>query len=174
MCAALPLSAQVLQSEVRYEARDSIRYDLKEQTVYLFGAATVKYQGIQLTAERISFSFKNEEASAFGAPDSTGSVVGKPQFAQDGHTIDADSIRYNFRTKTGMIREVRTEEQTAWLSAGLSKRHPNGEVHGKGGMLTTCDRPHPHYHFKASRDSVNTQFKKMKLIDFLGINSSYD
>lgn len=151
MCAALPLSAQVLQSEVRYEARDSIRYDLKEQTVYLFGAATVKYQGIQLTAERISFSFKNEEASAFGAPDSTGSVVGKPQFAQDGHTIDADSIRYNFRTKTGMIREVRTEEQTAWLSAGLSKRHPNGEVHGKGGMLTTCDRPHPHYHFKVSR-----------------------
>jgi len=111
----------------------------------------VKYQGIQLTADRIAFSFKNEEASAFGAPDSTGAVVGKPQFAQDGHTIDADSIRYNFRTKTGMIREVRTEEQTAWLSAGLSKRHPNGEVHGKGGMLTTCDRPHPHYHFKVSR-----------------------
>ncbi|MBL7981035.1 MAG: LPS-assembly protein LptD [Flavobacteriales bacterium] len=151
MCVVLPLRGQVLQSEVRYEARDSIRYDLKEQTVYLFGAATVKYQGIQLTADRIAFSFKNEEASAFGAPDSTGAVVGKPQFAQDGHTIDADSIRYNFRTKTGMIREVRTEEQTAWLSASLSKRHPSGEVHGKGGMLTTCDRPHPHYHFKVSR-----------------------
>lgn len=151
MCAGQRLRAQALEDEVRYEARDSIRYDLQEQTVYLFGAATVKYQGIQLTADRITFSFKNEEASAFGAPDSAGTVVGKPQFVQGGQTIEADSIRYNFRTKTGLIREVRTEEQTAWVSASLSKRHPNGEVHGKGGMLTTCDRPNPHYHFKVSR-----------------------
>ncbi|HRP00762.1 MAG TPA: LPS-assembly protein LptD, partial [Flavobacteriales bacterium] len=122
MCATQRLHAQALEDEVRYEARDSIRYDLQEQTVYLFGAATVKYQGIQLTADRITFSFKNEEASAFGAPDSSGAVVGKPQFVQDGQTIAADSIRYNFRTKTGLIREVRTEEQTAWVSASLSKR----------------------------------------------------
>ncbi len=154
MCATQRLHAQALEDEVRYEARDSIRYDLQEQTVYLFGAATVKYQGIQLTADRITFSFKNEEASAFGAPDSSGAVVGKPQFVQDGQTIAADSIRYNFRTKTGLIREVRTEEQTAWVSASLSKRHPNGEVHGKGGMLTTCDRPTPHYHFRVSRMMV--------------------
>jgi hypothetical protein len=154
MCASQRLCAQSLEDEVRYEARDSIRYDLQEQTVYLFGAATVKYQGIQLTADRITFSFKNEEASAFGAPDSSGTEAGKPQFVQGGQTIEADSIRYNFRTKTGLIREVRTEEQTAWVSASLSKRHPNGEVHGKGGMLTTCDRPHPHYHFKVSRMMV--------------------
>ena len=32
-----------------------------------------------------------------------------------------------------------------------SKRQPNEEVHSKGGMLTTCDRPRPHYHFKVSR-----------------------
>ena len=37
------------------------------------------------------------------------------------------------------------------MSANLSKRLANGEVHSKGGMLTTCDRPKPHYHFKVSR-----------------------
>lgn len=146
--------AQTLQSEVKYNARDSIRYDLAEQTVYLFGAATVLYEGIQLTADRIVFSFKNEEAQAFGAPDSSGTIVGKPQFSQDGHTIDADSIRYNFNTKQGLIRQVRTQEQESWVTASLSKRHANAEVHSKGGMLTTCDRPNPHYHFKVTRMMV--------------------
>lgn len=146
--------AQQLQDEVRYEARDSIRYDLEHQTVYLFGAATVHYQDIQLSADRIAFSFENEEAQAFGAPDSTGATAGKPQFTQGGHTIDADSIRYNFKTKQGLIREVRTQEQEAWVHANLSKRHASGEVHSTGGMLTTCDRPHPHYHFRVGRMMV--------------------
>ena len=128
-----------------------MRYDLASQTVYLFGASTVKYGDVELTADRIIFSFKNEEAQAFGAPDSSGVISGKPQFVQDGHTISADSIRYNFTSKQGLIRQVRTQEQETWVSAKLSKRLANGEVHSKGGMITTCDRPKPHYHFQVSR-----------------------
>lgn len=154
MCPVLRATAQKLDDEVRYEARDSIRYDLVEQTVYLFGAATVNYQDTQLSADRIAFSFKNEEAHAFGAPDSTGATTGKPRLTQGGHTIDADSIRVNLRTKTGLIREVRTQEMEAWLHAGLSKRHANSEVHSLGGKLTTCDRPKPHYHFRVGRMMV--------------------
>ena len=154
MCPALGVLAQKLDAEVRYSARDSIRYDIAEQAVYLFGAATVQYQSTQLSADRIIFSFKNEEAMSFGALDSTGALAGKPRLTQDGHTIDADSITVNMRTKTGIIREVRTQEQEAWLHAGLSKRHPNGQVHSLGGKLTTCDRPKPHYHFQVSRMMV--------------------
>lgn len=154
MCLALPGAAQTLESEVKYSARDSMRYDIAEQTVYLFGAATVKYGDVEMTADRIVFNFKNEETQAFGAPDSTGAVVGKPQFTQAGSVIEADSIRYNFKSKQGLIRQVRTHEQESWVSASLSKRHANGEVHSKGGMLTTCDRPTPHYHFKVSRMMV--------------------
>jgi len=131
-----------------------MRYDIASQTVYLFGAATVKYGDVEMTADRIVFDFKNEETQAYGAPDSSGTVVGKPQFTQDGSVIEADSIRYNFNSKQGLIRQVRTQEQESWVSANLSKRHANGEVHSKGGMLTTCDRPNPHYHFKVSRMMV--------------------
>lgn len=154
MCVAGEAGAQKLSDEVRYSARDSIRYDLAEQAVYLYGAASVRYMGTQLTAERIIFSFKNEEAMSFGAPDSTGNISGKPRLVQDGHTIDADSIRVNLKTKVGIIREVRTQEQEAWVHAGLSKRHANGEVHSLRGKLTTCDRPNPHYHFQVSRMMV--------------------
>lgn len=148
------VQAQALEGEVKYGARDSMRYEPEEQTVYLFGAATVHYGEVQLSADRIVFSFKNEEAQAFGAPDSAGAIAGRPQFNQGGTLIEADSIRYNFKTRQGLIRQVRTHEQESWVSAELSKRHANGEVHSKGGMLTTCDRPRPHYHFKVSRMMV--------------------
>ena len=128
-------------------ARDSSTYDAATQTASLYGAASVTYGDITLTADRIRYDFKNEEAQAFGAPDSSGTVVGKPEFKQGGHTIGADSIRYNFRSHKAMISEVRTTEDQLYALAHLSKRHANEEVHSKGGMLTTCDRPHPHYHF---------------------------
>lgn len=152
--AAFPAQAQNLQEEVKYEARDSMLYDIEHRTVYLFGAATVTYQGIQLTAERIVLDMGNEETRAFGAPDSTGNVTGMPQFTQNGKTITADSIRYNFRSKKGMIREVRTKEDQMYAMAHQSKRQANQEVHSRGGWLTTCDRPHPHYHFAVSRMMV--------------------
>lgn len=142
---------QGLKSAVRYDARDSIRYDARTQTVYLYGAATVKYEDLDLTADRILYSFKNEEAQAFGAPDSSGVVAGKPVFHQGAQEIQADTIRYNFRTKEGYVKQARTQEQESWVQANASKLHANGEVHSKGGMLTTCDRPKPHYHFKVSR-----------------------
>ena len=145
------LLSQGLDQEVRYSARDSMRYDMAQQTVYLFGAATVKYGDIELTADRLAYSFKNEEVQAFGVPDSTGVVGGKPIFVQGGHTIEADSIRYNFTSQQGLIRNVRTQEQESHVHASLSKRLANGEVHSRGGKLTTCDRPNPHYHFNVSR-----------------------
>ena len=140
-----------LDSEVKYSARDSIRYDAREQTVYLYGAATVNYEGLQLTADRITYSFKNEEAQAFGAPDSSGAIAGKPVFQDGAQEIEADSIRYNFRSGQAYIRHARTNEEQSWVQAAESKLLDNGEVHSRGGMLTTCDRPRPHYHFKVSR-----------------------
>lgn len=146
--------SQSLQDRVTYAALDSMRYDMANQTVYLFGASKVTYEGLELTAARIVLDLKNETTCAFGAPDSTGQIVGKPEFKQNGKVINADSLCYNFRTKKGLIQEVRTTEDQLYAVAHLSKRHPNEEIHSRGGMLTTCDRPRPHYHFAVSRMMV--------------------
>ena len=145
------VQAQGLSEKVLASARDSSVYDAATRMAYLYGAASVSYGDITLTADRIRYDFKNEEAQAFGAPDSSGAVVGKPEFKQGGHTIGADSIRYNFRSHKAMISEVRTTEDQLYALAHLSKRQANEEVHSQGGMLTTCDRPHPHYHFAVSK-----------------------
>lgn len=145
---------QTLQDEVKYGARDSMRYDMAMQKVYLFGAATVKFQDMELTADRIELDLAREEVRAYGTVDSTGAVTGQPKFVQDGQEVEAADIRYNFQTKEGIIREVRTTESQLYALAELSKRHPNGEIHSRGGSLTTCDRPHPHYRFAVSRMMV--------------------
>lgn len=147
-------SPQTLQDEVKYGARDSMRYDMASQKVYLFGAATVKYQDMELTADRILLDLGREEVQAYGSTDSSGAAVGRPKFTQAGQEVEADSIRYNFKTKEGIIKEVRTAESQLYALAHQSKRHPNGEIHSRGGSLTTCDRPHPHYRFAVSRMMV--------------------
>src|SRR5690606_9619799 len=143
--------AQGLESEVKYGARDSMRYDLAKQTVYLFGAATVKYQDIELVADRILLDLAREEVQAFGTMDSLGTPVGQPEFTQGGQLVSADTIRYNFQTKEGLIKEVRTSESQLYALAHVSRRHANGEIHSLGGSLTTCDRPRPHYRFDVSK-----------------------
>jgi lipopolysaccharide assembly outer membrane protein LptD (OstA) len=100
--------AQALKEKVLASARDSSTYDAATQTAYLYGAASVTYGDITLTADRIRYDFKNEEAEAFGTLDSAGLPVGQPQFVQGGHTIGADTIRYNFRSTKAFITEVRT------------------------------------------------------------------
>jgi lipopolysaccharide assembly outer membrane protein LptD (OstA) len=146
--------AQALKEKVLASARDSSTYDAVTQTAFLYGEASVSYGDVTLKADRIRYDFKNEEAEAFGTLDSTGAPVGQPQFIQGGHTIGADTIRYNFRSTKAFISEVRTTESQLFALAHLSKLQPNQEVHSKGGMLTTCDRPHPHYHFAVSRMMV--------------------
>ncbi len=146
--------AQSLKDAVKYDARDSMTFDMALQTVYLFGGATVKYQDVELTADRIVLDMAREEVQAYGTTDSSGKPVGLPLFKQDGKEVAAESIRYNFKTKEGMITEVRTTESQLIALAHLSKRHANGEVHSLGGSLTTCDRPHPHYRFAVARMMV--------------------
>ncbi|MBK8580349.1 MAG: LPS-assembly protein LptD [Flavobacteriales bacterium] len=149
--AGMSAQAQGLGDEVKYSARDSMRYDVALQTVYLFGAAKVEYGDVVLQADRILLDLAKNEVQAFGTLDSTGNPAGAPTFTQGGQDVTADSIRYNFDTKEGLIKEVRTQESQLYALARVSKRHANGEIHSLGGRLTTCDRPHPHYQFAVSR-----------------------
>jgi hypothetical protein len=143
-----------LESEVIYSARDSIRFDLKEQKVFLYGDAMVQYEDIVLKAAHISYDFDDQVARSYGTTDSLGLPVGKPAFSQAGNEFDADTIKYSFGTKEGVIKMVRTEQMESYVMAEQSKRHADGEIHNKGGAFTTCDRPKPHYHFKVGKMMV--------------------
>lgn len=143
-----------LEYPVIYSATDSIVYNIAEKRVYLYGEAEVTYDDINLKAAYIEFGFSDNEVLAYGVPDTSGEIKGKPLFSDGSQEFEASSIRYNFDSKKGLIKDVVTEEAEGFLYSKLTKRHTNEQVHIKDAKYTTCDKEKPHYHFRLSRAVV--------------------
>ena len=150
----IPPKKNDIDNPVFYNALDSSFFDLVEQKAYLYGEAKVVYGDITLTAEYIMMDFGQNEVYAHGVTDTAGVVQGKPIFTQGEETFDADTIRYNFRSKKGLIKEVTTDMDGSYLHGGKTKKHPNDQVHLTDGKFTTCDLEHPHFYFKISKAIV--------------------
>lgn len=146
---AIPKSP--IKSEVKYSARDSMRFDMAEQKVYLYGNAQVFFESTSLKADYMEFSFKDNLVLARGTTDSLGNVIGQPTFSDKGQELTAGEIRYNFETKRGVIREVRTQQGEGYIHMGVSKKQSNDEIHLEHGKYTTCELDHPHYYFNLSK-----------------------
>lgn len=150
----MPKSDMAFDYPVYYDAEDSLLFDFVKQKAYLYGNAVVIYESINLTADFIEMDFNTNEVYAFGIEDSLGVVNGKPLFKDKEEEFEADTIRYNFRSKKGIIKEVTTEFEGSFLHGGKTKKQENGHVHMIDGKFTTCDLDHPHYYFKISKAKV--------------------
>ncbi|MBN1951675.1 MAG: LPS-assembly protein LptD [Bacteroidales bacterium] len=144
----------LLEDKVVYNAKDSMIMDIPGEKLYLYGNAAVTYQDINLTADFIILDLGNEEIYARGVPDSLGKVTVLPKFVQGDQDFDSDSMRYNFKTKAGIIYHIRTEEADGYLHSDITKRHPNEHIHLKDGKYTTCDADHPHFYLALTKGIV--------------------
>ena len=139
------------KSIITYSARDSIYSDLKKKQVHLYGEAKLNYEGIDMSAEYLLIDLKKNEVLATYIEDSLGRKVGKPLFIDNGDTLKAASIRYNFETKKGYIQEAAIRQDEYYLTMEKAKRQPNEDVHFVHGKFTTCNLEEPHYHFALSK-----------------------
>ncbi len=140
---------------VHYYGEDSTVFDLENELIYLYGVGSyVSYNGMELKAARIQFSFNTKLVFASGQKDSTQQWVGKPIFKDAENEFATDSLLYNFDTKKGISYGARTQEGEAYLIAGASKRQADESISVRNGMLTTCDKENPHYHFKLTKAVV--------------------
>jgi len=140
-------SNSILDDIVIYPSKDSTVMDVKNRLVRLYGEAEVKYQDITLKADYIEFSFTDLSVRAFGLKDSTGQVIGKPNFKQGNDAFRADTIAYDFRSERGLIKQVRTNDGESYIHTNVSKKQKNNDIHNYKGKLTTCDAEKPHFHF---------------------------
>lgn len=159
-------SSDSLTAPVNTGARDSIIYDIKNRKVYLFGAAEVTYTTIKLNADYIVFDWESNIVSARGLPDSTGKMSGIPQFADGEQNFTADSMRYNFKSRKGIVYDVTTEESGVVIHGAKSKfisQEPTpGDtsskrqdiIYSKGAIFTTCTAEHPHYGIRSQKQKV--------------------
>ncbi|MBE0649227.1 MAG: LPS-assembly protein LptD [Bacteroidales bacterium] len=137
-----------LEYDLVRHADDSIVQDLKNKKVYLYGNAEITYGDIDLKAAYIEVDFNNNTVFAKGMPDSTGKVKGVPEFKQGAEVFDAQTIKYDFVTKKGIIHDVTTKQSEGFLHGKMVKRMPDNSINVKNGEFTTCDLPDPHYAFK--------------------------
>lgn len=148
--------ANGIEDPVQYAADDSLIYDAKTKTAYMFGTSKVDYQNMKLNSDKIYMSLDSSIVRATGSPDTTteDGIKGKPQFSMGADEYKSDTMAFNFKSKRGLIKDVYTEQEDGYLKGELGKRDSTGTIYLKHGRYTTCDDPHPDFYIALSRAKV--------------------
>lgn len=143
-----------LKSPVIYEAKDSVRLDMKNKRVFLYKDAIVTYEDMKLEADFIEVNFESSDIHATGLPDSAGIVQGKPIFTTEGNPYNAEEMWYNFKSKKGISTGVVTTEDGGVIRGGKILKDSQDNMYIKNAKYTTCNAEHPHFWISAKKFKV--------------------
>lgn len=143
-----------IQDIITYKAADSIVYDMNTKKMYLYNGSDVQYQKIKLNADLVDFDWNTYTLTSQGVLDSAGNLKGTPVFEDDGKQYKAKKMKYNFKTKKGIVFEVVTKEGDAYVHSETVKKNEYDEWFGLASKYTTCDLDHPHFYFKAKKVKI--------------------
>jgi hypothetical protein len=161
--ATIVYSKDSLDAPVDYGAKDSIFFDNANNLVHLYGEAYVNYNNLKLTAAYIVVDMKNNIATAEPLTDTTGKKIGLPNFKDGTQDVSAGKMRYNFKTRKGIILEARSKQNDVFILGSKSKfLASNGDttqkrddiVYSKNAIFTTCSAEHPHFGITSSKQKV--------------------
>ena len=151
----VPKKGNAFDVKVNRTANDSVIQDMKKKIIYYYGDAVVKYDDITLEANYLEFDLKTNVVTAKGLPDSTGKLLGTPNFTQGETRFEAKEMSYNFQTKKGVIHKVWTEESGGYIHGDKIKRMEDNTINIQSGGFTTCNlKDHPHYQFRFNKAKI--------------------
>ena len=145
-----------LSAPVNYEAKDSIVFMMNSKDLFLYKAAKIVYEKIELTADSISANFSTNIIHAAGKKDKDGQITGRPEFKDGDQPYKAERISYNFKTRKGSVIMARTQQGSEYVlgdkvkMAGLNEDGKD-VIYIKNGKFTSCDLEHPHFYIKSSK-----------------------
>lgn len=145
-----------IDAPVSYTGNDSMVYNATTKTAHIYGSASVKYENMDLTSDKIAMSLDSSLVHATGTADSTekDGLRNKPVFKMGESTYESDTMSFNFKTKKGFIQHVTTQQEDGYLTSEQSKRNDKGEIFLQHGRYTTCDDEHPDFYIALSRAKV--------------------
>ena len=144
-----------IDAPVNFSANDSMVYHARNKTAFLYGTSSVKYENMDLKSEHITLNMDSSLVHATGVRDTaTKGLTGTPVFTLGSDNYESDTMAFNFKTKKGLIDNVKTQQEEGYLSSELSKRNADGEIFLKHGRYTTCDKEHPDFYIALSRAKV--------------------
>jgi len=143
-----------LTQKVDYQADDSVRLNVAERKVYLYGNAIVVYGDMRLEAAFIEVDFSSNDLHATSAKDSLGKDFGKPVFKSEGREYTADEMWYNFKSRKGISSGVMTTESDGFVRGEKFLRDSLSNTYVKNATFTTCRSPKPHFWIKADKFKI--------------------
>jgi lipopolysaccharide export system protein LptA len=144
-----------LKSMVVYNAKDSTIMDPDNQEVHLYGNAKVTYGSIVLEANYIKLNWKTNEVFAKGMYDSTAKkIVGDPVFQDGDEKYDSKQLRYNFKSRKGIIGGIVTQQGDGNIRGESVKKDADDNLYIRGSKYTTCDLEHPHFYISSKKLKV--------------------
>ncbi|MEE2700016.1 MAG: putative LPS assembly protein LptD [Bacteroidota bacterium] len=148
------LNKSFLNDEVFYDASDSMQFDIINERVFLYGDAIIKYESTEIKADFIEIDWAKNQIYAKGRIDSSGKLVGNPQFTDAGKTFKAKEMTYNFKSKKGLIKEIVTKEGEGFIHGKKVKKTTSEVMYLKRGEYTTCNAEKPHFSIRANKIKV--------------------
>ena len=158
------MSDDSLNATVNYAAQDSMWVDFTTQEIHLYGSATVDYQAISLKANHIVLNYGTNIVFAEPLPDSLGYPAGEPEFSDGGQSFVAKEMRYNFKTRKGIVYGTTTTQDDIYVRGGKSKFVSGAlrvddttradVIYTEGAIFTTCSANHPHFGIRTQKAKV--------------------
>lgn len=157
-------SADSLSADVDYSAQDSMWVDFETKEIHLYGNASVKYLSIDLKADHIVLNYATNLVNAGPLPDSIGQPAGFPEFSDGGQSFVAKEMRYNFKSRKGIVYGTTTTQDDIFVRGGKSKFISGAVavndttqadvIYTEGAIFTTCSAEHPHFGIRTRRAKV--------------------
>lgn len=138
-----------VQTAVKYSAQDSMTFDVATNQFFLYNKSKVDYGEMKLEANVIDLNWKTSIVNARPLADSTGKLKGVPLFEQGPDKYQAQRIKFNFKTKKGIITGLVTQNGEGYIQGERVKRMPNEEMFVQNAHYTTCNLAHPHFYINA-------------------------
>lgn len=149
------VATNAIDKTITHIAKGYRRTDFVSKKVYLVDGGVVTYGDITLKADSIVLNMDTGVVYATGRRDTTGKMTGTPVFEQGTEKFESSEITYNFKTKTGIVRNTFTKQEEGYLHSALTKRLPDESLNINVSTYSTCDAIPPHYY---------VAFKKAKVI----------
>ncbi|MEZ4987477.1 MAG: putative LPS assembly protein LptD [Saprospiraceae bacterium] len=156
------ISRDALDAAVSYNA-DTMRLDARKQKIFLRGNAFVSYTNITLRAAYIELDWSKSEVLARGMRnDTTGLMIGVPEFTEGDNVFNAQRMRYNFETRKGIVYDVVTQQddiivhgaKSKFISAPPNDTTAHDLIYSQDAIFTTCTADHPHFGIRSQKQKV--------------------
>ncbi|MDA9037742.1 putative LPS assembly protein LptD [Flavobacteriaceae bacterium] len=126
-------------AKVKYNAKDCVQINRKENKLILYDEAELYYQDIELRAGIIILDYKTNEVNA-GRIEKDSVLVQYPFFKQANNEVNPDSIRFNFDTQKALIWNSKSGQNGMDIFASLKKKKHDSTYYIKDARVSTAGK----------------------------------